>query len=161
MIMKNYYYNPYYIFRARYFRDVHISGRNNVYHISSASLQAGDSKLNLMDYEASEDEYMHKNGLHLIRPEYPTRLFVSLTNSYARVNDFIMETRGWYFKWIVTSASEVDYISRTNHSAPRVFAESLLKNPRLARPEIRDVTIIPRQTVNGTNATWFVNSANI
>lgn len=29
--------------------------------------RAGDSKLNLMDYEASEDEYMHKNGLHLIR----------------------------------------------------------------------------------------------
>lgn len=31
--------------------------------------QAGDSKLNLMDYEVSE-EYMHKNSLHLIRPEY-------------------------------------------------------------------------------------------
>jgi len=28
------------------------------------------AKLNLVDYEANEDEYMHKNGLHLIHWEY-------------------------------------------------------------------------------------------
>lgn len=96
---------------------------------------------------------MHKKGLHSIRPEYLPPLFVSLTTSCARVNDFIMETRGWYFKWIVTSASEVDYISRTNHSTSRgdIFADGLLKKSTISSHEIRDVTIIPEQTINSTN----------
>jgi len=49
-------------FQCAIFLGCTISDRNNVRCFAQA-------KLNLVDY-ASEDEYMHKNGLHLIHWEY-------------------------------------------------------------------------------------------
>jgi len=96
-------------------------------------------------------ECMHKNGVYIrfAGREYLTGLFVSLTASCAKVNDFIMETRGWIFQ-MNRDAHLRRGLHFKNQSASRV-CRGFIKKSAISSPEIRDAAIMPKQTVNDTN----------